>query len=98
MNELQSKFVALAKKREDLARQIKQVNQDLYNTLVQLPLGEMFQDPDDRVVYQAIVPAGTFVEYKTIDYIRTKRESEQKGSLSMKEAQAAGFVLGGKTE
>jgi hypothetical protein len=95
MNELQQKFVALAKLREGLAIQMKRVNQDIYNTMVQLPLGEMFQDPADKVVYQVVVPAGTFVEYKTIDYIRTKRENEQKGTLSMKEAEAAGFVLGG---
>lgn len=98
MNELQQKFVALAKKREDLVRQLKQANQDLYNVINELPLGEMFQDPSDGVVYQIVVPAGTYVEYKSLDYVRTRREGEQKGSLSMKEAEAAGFILGGKKE
>lgn len=95
MNELQTKFVAQAKKLEDLARQMKQANQDLYNTMRDLPLGEMFQDPADGVVYQVIIPAGTFVEYKALSYIRTKKEGETKGTLSMKEAEAAGFILGG---
>jgi hypothetical protein len=98
MNELQQKFLALAKRKEDLTRQLKQVNTELAETMRQLPIGEMFQDPADGVVYQTIYPTGTFVEYKNIDYIRTRKEGETKGSLSMKEAQAAGFVLGGKIE
>ena len=92
---LKQTFLALAKKREDLARQAKQLNLELADIMRQLPLGALFQDPADGVVYQIIVPAGTFVEYKSLDYIRTRREGETKGSLSMKEAEAAGFVLGG---
>jgi hypothetical protein len=98
MNELQQRFLALAKKKEDLVRQLKRLNIELDDTMRQLPLGEMFQDPADGVVYQVIIPAGTFVEFKSTDYIRTRKEGETKGSLSMKEAQAAGFVLGGKIE
>lgn len=96
MNILQQNFIMLAKKREELVKQLKQLNQELASIMRDLPLGEMFQDPADGVVYQIVVPAGTFVEYKSVDYIRTRREGETKGTLSMKEAQAAGFVLGGK--
>jgi hypothetical protein len=96
MNPLQQKFLELAKKREELAKQMKLLNQDLASAMRDLALGEMFQDPADGVVYQIIIPSGTFIEYKNVDYIRTRREGEAKGSLSMKEAEAAGFVLGGK--
>jgi hypothetical protein len=96
MNEHQQKFVGLAKKREELAKQMKLLSVDLASVMRDLALGEMFQDPADGVVYQIVVPSGTFVEYKNIDYVRTRREGETKGTLSMKEAQAAGFVLGGK--
>jgi hypothetical protein len=96
MNILQQNFIELAKKREELTKALKQLNQDLGSIMRDLPLGEMFQDPADGIVYQIVVPSGTFVEYKSIDYIRTRREGETKGTLSMKEAQAAGFVLGGK--
>jgi hypothetical protein len=95
MNELQTKFVGLAKKYEELAKQIKQLNIELGDTMRQLPIGELFQDPSDGVVYRTIYPTGTYVEYKNIAYERTRREGEQKGSLSMKEAEAAGFILGG---
>jgi hypothetical protein len=96
MNILQQNFIELAKKREELAKQLKQLNQELAGIMKDLPLGEMFQDSADGVVYQIVVPSGTFIEYKNIDYIRTRREGETKGTLSMKEAQAAGFVLRGK--
>jgi hypothetical protein len=96
MNILQQNFIMLARKREELAKQIKQLNVELASIMRDLPLGEMFQDPADGIVYQIIAPSGTFVEYKNVDYIRTRREGETKGTLSMKEAQAAGFVLGGK--
>jgi len=98
MNDLQIRFLALAKKKEDLAKQLKQVNLELDDVMRQIPLGEMFQDYADMVVYQVIAPAGTFISFKNVDYIRTRREGETKGSLSMKEAQAAGFVLGGPKE
>jgi len=93
MTDLQQKFLALAKKREELAKQLKLVNNELADTMRQMPLGEMFQDPADAVVYQVVVPGGIFVEYKNVDYIRTRRDGETKGSLSMKEANAAGFVF-----
>lgn len=95
MNELQTKFVALAKKAEELSKQSKQVRTELAEIMRQLPIGEMFQDSSDGVVYQTIYPSGTYVEFRNVDYIRTRREGEQKGSLSMKEAEAAGFILGG---
>jgi hypothetical protein len=98
MNELEQSFVALAKKREDLVRQLKEVNADLVGRMAQLQVGRMFQDPADKVVYQIVVPNGTFVEFRAIDYVRTRREGETKGSLSMKEAEAAGFVLGGNAK
>jgi len=96
MNDREQKFVELAKKREELVKQMKQLNIELASAMRDLALGEMFQDEADGVVYQIVVPSGTFVEYKSIDYVRTRREGETKGTLSMKEAQAAGFVLGGK--
>ena len=91
MNDLQEKFIALAKKKEDLEKQLKHLNTELAEVMRQLPLGEMFQDPNDKIVYQIIWPSGRYVEYKTIDYIRTRKEGEKTGTLSIKAAQEAGF-------
>ena len=93
MNELQMTFLALAKKKEELQKQASLVQSELADVMRQLPLGEMFQDPTDGVVYQVVVPGGTFVQYKSVDYIRTRKEGETKGTLSMKEAEATGFTL-----
>jgi hypothetical protein len=93
MNEQQQKFLELAEKKEFLARQLKQTLKDLAEIMRAMPLGEMFQDPKEGIVYQIIVPDGKFVEYQSIDYIRTCKEGERNGSMSMKAAQEAGFDL-----
>ena len=88
-------IVKLVAKREQLLRDSKKADEELAAALHQLPLGAMFQDPVDSVVYQVVTPTGTFVSFKSIDYVRTKRSDEQKGSLSMKAALEVGFVVKG---
>jgi hypothetical protein len=91
MNQYQEKFLELAVKKESTVKQLKEINRELSETMRMMPLGEMFQDPKDKVVYQVIAPSGTYVEFKTVDYIRTRKEGEEKGTLSIKAAQEAGF-------
>lgn len=82
----------VAKRREDIVKELKRLNADLTDLMKQLPLGEMFQDPANGVVYQIIIPSGTYMEYKTIDYIRTRKEpGEKAGTLSLTAAKEAGF-------
>lgn len=93
MTEYQEKFLALAERIEKGEKLLKELKREHADIMRLMPLGEMFQDPKDGVVYQVIAPAGKYIEYKTIDYIRTKRDGEVKGSLSIKGAELAGFVL-----
>jgi hypothetical protein len=93
MTDLQVKFLALVKKKESAAKLLGLINSELADTMRQIPLGEMFQDPTDLVVYQIMTPSGTYIEYKNVDYIRTRKEGETRGTLSMKEAEAAGFTV-----
>lgn len=44
---------------------------------------------DDGTVYKIINPEGRFVKFKDIDFVRTKREGETRGTLSVKEAEEA---------
>jgi len=44
---------------------------------------------DDGTVYKITVPDGTFVSYKPLAFVRTKREGESRGTLSVKEADIA---------
>lgn len=85
-------FVELASKKETLVKELKALNEELEKIMLSLGEGTMFQSKEG-LVYKIEVPTGTFVSYKKIDYVRTKREDESKGSLSAKEAEEAGFVL-----
>lgn len=68
---------------------IKQWYEDMDTTLAQIAaegkLGEMFAAPDGTVF--KIQPCeGRYVTFTPIEYVRTKREGEARGTLSMKEA------------
>jgi len=54
-------------------------------------IGAMFQDPRDGCVYKLTEPEGTYVHYQRYGYVRTRREGEKRGDLSIKEAEEAGF-------
>lgn len=90
---IEEQFLKLAKKKETLAKELKQTDRELAETMRRLPLGWMFQDPEDGTVYQVIAPSGTFVEFRNIDYIRTRKDGETRGTLSVKAAEEAGFRL-----
>jgi hypothetical protein len=47
-----------------------------------------FEAPDGTV-YKLIKPTGRFVIFKDLDFHRTKREGEERGTLSQKEAAEA---------
>jgi hypothetical protein len=98
MTESQRRIVVLIAQREAQAKVLDETNKNLAEALRAVPVGEMFQDETDKTVYRVIIPTGTYVEYRTIGYERTKKEGEVKGTLSMKAAEEAGFVLpkGGK--
>lgn len=52
------------------------------------------QDPETKVVYKIVKPKGTFIPYHEIGYVRTRKSLEEKGDLSMTDAEEAGFDLG----
>jgi hypothetical protein len=94
MTEDQKLFLEVAKKYEELESQMDLVRKELNSVLSRLELGSYFQDPETNLVYKVVVPAGTFVFYKTVDYKRTAKEGERGGSvLSKKEAQEKGFYV-----
>ena len=93
VKEIQQKIIAKANELEAAKETYKVLRAELDALLVQVPMNSLFQDPTTKLVYKVVVPKGTFIEYKTIDYVRTKKADEDKGSLSMKEAEAAGFTV-----
>lgn len=93
MTETQKKFVEISKRIETLREEMKALQPTLEELMLSLGEGAMFQDPESGIVYKIEVPTGTFITFQKISYVRTKRASETKGSLSKAEAEAAGFVL-----
>lgn len=94
MNELnshQQKFLELADRVEKGQKLLKELNKELAEEMRMMAIGELFQDPKNGVVYQIIAPSGRYIEYKTIDYIRTRKEGESTGSLSIVKAKEVGF-------
>ena len=92
MTPTQVKFVQLEQKKAEIKKyfeELKEVTQAVAN---EIGIGGMFQD-DAGIVYKIVDPKGRFVEYEKISYVRTKRENEARGTLSVKEAKEAGFEV-----
>jgi hypothetical protein len=95
MTPAQQRFVELEKRKVEVKKYFEELNAALEEVVKEIGVDQFFQD-SDGIVYKTVIPKGTFVEYKTIGYNRTRREGEAKGDLSMKEAREAGFVVEGK--
>lgn len=93
MTDTQVKFLELSKKYESLKEQMKELKPVIQTLLLEIGAGTMFQDPATSLVYRIVRPKGTFISFDEIAYERTKKSTEFKGSLSKKEAEAAGFNL-----
>ena len=71
---------------ENLKEALEAVNQEIGTD-------GFFQDLSDGTVFQIVKPSGRFIEYNDLAYIRTRREGEKRGDLSLKKAQEAGFEV-----
>lgn len=93
MTDVQMKFLEISKRYETLKEEMKALKPTLLELMTEIGTGEMFQDPDSGLVYKIVVPTGTYISFDTISYNRTKKVGEDKGTLSKKDAEAAGFTL-----
>lgn len=89
----QKKFIEISKKAESLKAELKELNAQMDELLSSIGVGKAFQDPEDSTVFEVVVPKGTFVNFKTIDYERTKRQGEARGNLSLTRAKELGFSV-----
>jgi hypothetical protein len=86
-------MVSLVAEKEALKARLKEVDTKLEQVLMSLGVGETFQAADGTV-FMVQEPTGTFISFKKIDYIRTRREGEKGGNfLSKKEAESLGFDM-----
>ena len=89
----ESRLVELTEKKEALKEQMKTVSEELEAVMMSLGMGHAFQ-AENGLVYKIVEPMGAFTYFKKIDYVRTKKENEVKGSLAKTEAKALGFNVG----
>jgi CRISPR/Cas system-associated protein Csx1 len=92
--DLKKEFLNAVKMRENFIEALKKVNQNLESLMLEIGLNQYIQDPDTLVVHKIVTPKGQFIEFKKIDYVRTRKEGENSGDLSMSEAMDVGFDLG----
>jgi len=92
MNDLQQKFIELSLQKEELISKLKEINSALDPLMLELGEGAMFQS-QEGLVYKIQKPKGQFVSFKNIEYVRTKRGDEKKGTLAKSAAKDAGFEV-----
>lgn len=99
MTTSQARFIGAVEAYEAEKERAKQAREALDAAIAELMANDNlaglpgpFQDVNG-VVYRLTVPSGTYVEFRRLDYQRTRKPGEKKGSLSLKEARELGFVL-----
>lgn len=91
VNTLRDMMVDLVAEKEELKARLKNVDAKLETVMLALGVGETFQAADGTV-YRVQEPTGTFISFKKVDYIRTRKEGEKGGNfLSKKEVESLGF-------
>lgn len=90
---MSEKFLSLVKDYESAKEKVKAIGVELNAEMERLKVGTHFQDPETKLVYEIVIPTGTYVEYRTIGYNRTKNKDEKQGSLSMVRAKELGYTL-----
>ena len=93
LTDQQKQFIELTKQLEAIKEQRKEVGQKLEELASEIGVGSSFQDPEDKTVFEIVVPTGKYMYFDKIDYDRTRREGERSGSLSLKRAKELGFEL-----
>jgi hypothetical protein len=95
MTEEQRRLVELDRKKDDIKRFFDEYAEALAAVVEKHGTGTFFQD-DQGVVYRVIVPEGRYVYFDKYSVERTRRSDERTGSLSLKKAREAGFVVEGE--
>ena len=92
LSNVQKRLVELDKRKEEIKKYYEDVSATMQELVKEVPVGSYFQD-DEGTVYKVVVPDGKYVHFESLSYVRTKRPTEKRGDLSMKEAEEAGFTI-----
>ena len=92
MTENQRKFVELERKKDEVKKFYDDLAAATEVLVKETGVGSYFQD-EQGVVYKVVIPAGKFVHFDKFGVVRTRRPHEDRGDLSLKEAESAGFKI-----
>lgn len=95
MTEAQKRFVNLEKKKAEVKRFFDELKEATQDVAKEVGINGYFQD-NEGTVYKIVEPEGKFVTYEKISYVRTRRQDEKRGDLSLTEAESAGFTVAKK--
>ena len=95
MTPAQKKFVSLEKKKEEVKKFFEELSSALEDVAKEVGIDSYFQD-EEGTVYKVVRPDGKWVPFEPLSYVRTRREHEKRGDLSLKEAEEAGFTISRK--
>lgn len=95
LSEAKRRFIELDKKKAEYKQFIEDYKAATEVLTAEIGINSYFQD-DEGVVYKTTIPGGKFVYFDKYEVCRTRRGEESKGSLSLTEARAAGFIVEGK--
>lgn len=87
------RFIDLERKKEEVKKYFEELSQATEAVVKQIGVGTYFQDPTDGTVFKTVIPEGRYVNFDKYGYVRTKREGETRGSLSVKEAKENNFEV-----
>jgi len=90
LTEVQRRFIELDKKKAEVKKFLEEYNAAAEAVVAEVGLMQYFQD-EEGIVYKTGVPLGTFVFFPRVEILRTRRDGEKAGSMSLKEAKDAGF-------
>lgn len=93
LTDQQKKFIELTKQLETLKEKRKEISSELESLANEIGVNSSFQDPTDNTVFEIVIPDGKYMYFDKIDYVRTRRDGERSGSLSLKRAKELGYNL-----
>ena len=86
LSENQKHLIELDKKKKEIKEYYEDLQETLEKVVEEIGIEGHFQDMTDGTIFQIVEPAGKFITFNKFDYLRTKREGEDRGTLSMKKA------------
>lgn len=90
LTQLHNKLIELDRKKADVKRFFEEYSEVVNALVAEHGVGHSFQD-NEGIVYQLVELEGKWVNFDRFGVERTKRQGEDRGSLSVKKAKELGF-------